>query len=325
MIQIEVGPRDLAASRFAVSPLFETHSVVGILAGRAHPGPLWPWAVRARAGYRELSRDPGVRALAWLKRRDGYVADFLAPMPTGPSVTVAEQLAVVRATPPSLARAELDRNLDGLEAPDSAALAVLTAPDAAGLLADALEAVWTALIAPDWPVLLSILEQDLLYRAGRLTAYGWAKALDDLSPRVRWRDGRIEVTGSSDGHHSLGGAGLLFIPSAFDDLAYTLDDANWPPTLIYRARGVAGLWSAPAGRDTEALSRLLGRTRARLLHALAEPATTTWLCARLGLSLGTVGDHLAVLHSTGLITRRRNGRSVVYTRTPLGDALSGAS
>ncbi|MEO3890795.1 helix-turn-helix domain-containing protein [Nonomuraea sp. B5E05] len=53
------------------------------------------------------------------------------------------------------------------------------------------------------------------------------------------------------------------------------------------------------------------------------PATTTQLVRQLGLSLGAVGGHLAVLRESGLVTRTRTGRSVHYERTPLGESLAG--
>ncbi|MGK5556721.1 helix-turn-helix domain-containing protein [Actinomadura kijaniata] len=169
----------------------------------------------------------------------------------------------------------------------------------------------------------AILDQDLLYRAGRLAAYGWAEALDDLSPRVRWRaaDSVIEVHGFADGRVDLDGRGLLFVPTAFFDLAAQLEPA-WPRSLFYRARGVATLWETRPGPPPEALANLLGRSRAALLAALADPATTTWLSARLGMTLGAVGDHLRTLREAGLVTRSRTGRSVLYTRTALGHALA---
>jgi DNA-binding transcriptional ArsR family regulator len=276
---------------------------------------------RVRPAFHGLAHDPAVRALAALWRRRGYIADFITPPPSRPNVTVTEQLAQVRATPLPQARAELERNLDGLPTPAPAALAVLKAPDVVERLAAALEATWEALIAPDWPVLRSVLEQDLVYRAGRLTTYGWGRALEDLSPRVRWRSdpGVIELAGLPDGRHRLAGAGLLFVPTVFSDLGCQLDQ-NWPQTLIYRSRGVAALWERPQ-HGPDALGRLLGRSRAELLLALDAPATTTQLSVRLGASLGGTADHLAVLRASGLVTKARSGRSVLYRRTPLGDAL----
>jgi predicted MarR family transcription regulator len=40
------------------------------------------------------------------------------------------------------------------------------------------------------------------------------------------------------------------------------------------------------------------------------------------MPVGSVGDHLKVLHEAGLLTRARAGRSVLYQRTPVGDALA---
>ena len=91
------------------------------------------------------------------------------------------------------------------------------------------------------------------------------------------------------------------------------------------ARGVAALWERPGrAQPGTALGRLLGPSRAAVLLALDQPASTTQLVAALSQSLGGVGDHLAVLREAGLITRARSGRSVLYRRTPVGDALASA-
>lgn len=324
MYRIEVGPGDLAASRFGIAPLHETITALGLAAGRVPAGPVGPWVERARPRYASIAADPAVRALAFLRRRHGYMADFVQPPPGRPNLTVAEQLAVARATPEPQAREEIARNLDGLPAPPDDVRAVLHAPDVVRRLSDALEAAWAVLVGPDWPVLRSILEQDIVHRAGRLAAYGWAEALDGLSRQVRWRGGMIEVDIPDEGAYRLDGAGLMFVPTVFSELGVALE-RNWSYTLMYRARGVAALWEGREPRDDDALARLLGRTRADLLRALAEPATTTWLSARLRVSLGGAGDHLAVLRASGLVTRERSGRSVLYRRTAMGDMLVGAS
>jgi DNA-binding transcriptional ArsR family regulator len=99
------------------------------------------------------------------------------------------------------------------------------------------------------------------------------------------------------------------------------DREPWLPGVIYPARGIATLWeqapAAPGG-----LARLIGGSRATMLADLAAPRSTTELAIRLSLSPGTTSHHLAALREAGLVTSRREGRSVLYARTPLGDALA---
>jgi DNA-binding transcriptional ArsR family regulator len=190
-----------------------------------------------------------------------------------------------------------------------------------------LAAAWQALLEPEWRTLRAILERDVVHRAGQLASKGWAAALNGLHADLAWRQGAIELTRwRTDEAAALDGRGLLFIPSVFvwPGLALSLDPP-WPPALIYPARGVSALWERPRqGGPGTALDRLLGTARAAILLALENPASTTQLAATLGQSLGGIGDHLAVLRESGLITRARSGRSVLYRRTPVGDALAAA-
>ncbi|MFB9469411.1 DUF5937 family protein [Nonomuraea salmonea] len=340
MLLIEVGPLDVAHTRYAISPLGEAMNALRVAAGEQPAGPLRPWAERIAPRYRQLVREiPEVEALTTLFRRDAYNADFIQPPPTGrrgnlAALTTREgdfaaELAVVRATPLERVRTELARNLAGMRRPPRHVQQILTAPDVLTRLADAIEAAWHALVEPDWPRLRTVLERDLVHRAGQLAMDGWAAALSDLDPRVRWRSeaerGVIEVrTGRRDvqERHRLDGTGLLLMPTVFGTLISYVEPP-WPYALVYPARGVANLFGPPpAHGGAAALARLIGPHRAQILRALAAPATTTQLVRQLGLSLGAVGGHLAVLRESGLITRTRTGRSVRYERTPLGDTLA---
>jgi DNA-binding transcriptional ArsR family regulator len=322
-VLIEVSPADLAGCRYAISPLIETMSSLRLATGHDRIGVLRPWVDRIRPRAAELRRtDPSVGALVSLFRRDEN-ADFIHPPPSGPQRSFADELAGVRATPLARARVELARNLAGHRPPPAYAQRILDGPDVVDRLADALEAAWSTLVEPEWPRLRAVLERDIVQRAGRLAAYGWAAALADLHPRVSWTaDGTIAVRHRDTGRYPLAGRGLLFVPSVFADLVLAVEPPR-PFAMVYRARGVADILGPPPASAPDGLSPLLGTARAAILRALAAPATTSHLVAQLGLSLGTVGGHLAVLRDAGLVTRTRTGRSVQYVVTPTGDALIG--
>ena len=326
MIRLTVGPDDLAQSRFAISPLWELVHAIRALGQRdGRGGPAQPWVDRARDRFRTLERRADVEAVLVLQPR-GYGVDFLLPPPSSVATTVDELLDVVRATPLEQARTEIARALE-LSRPGARVREVLGREDVTTYLADVMAEAWRLLLAPDWPQLRAILERDVVHRAARLARDGWAAALADVHPRVRYVDGTVEIAAQvGEADADLAGRGLLLMPSVFvwPNVAYGFD-APWPPALIYPARGVAALWSPQRAGVPGGLARLLGPTRAAILVALDDPATTTQLVAALHLSVGGVGDHLAALRDAGVVSRARTGRSVLYTRTPVGDALVAAS
>jgi DNA-binding transcriptional ArsR family regulator len=337
VLRIEVRNEDLTMSRFALSPLWELTQALRLLAGgprQRDEAVLRPWLLRARDRYQRLARETDLGVIDALNP-PGWGADFLAPVPASVHSTIGELLDQVRSTPADQAQREVAVALSRQPRVEPRVERILTSDRAAGYVADVLAAAWRALLEPEWRTLRAICERDVVYRAGQLASRGWAAALTDLHADLSWRKGRIELSrwpagdstdARADDDADLGGRGLLFIPSVFiwPRLALSLDPP-WPPALIYPARGVSALWEQPGrtGPGT-ALHRLLGGSRAAILLALEDPASTTQLAATLGQSLGGIGDHLAVLREAGLVARARSGRSVLYRRTPVGDALAAA-
>ena len=329
VLRINVRNEDLTMSRFALSPLWELIQALRLLPGGSrHPDEtvLRPWLLRARDRYQALARETDLGVIRALNP-PGWGADFLAPVPVSVHTTIGDLLDQVRSTPADQAQREVAAALARQPRIDPRVARILTSDRVAGYVADVLAAAWRALLEPEWRTLRAILERDVVYRAGQLASRGWAAALTDLHADLYWRQGRIELgRWTADDDADLGGRGLLFIPSVFiwPRLALSLDPP-WPPVLIYPARGVSALWEQPGrtGPGT-ALHRLLGASRAAILLALEDPARTSQLAATLGQSLGGTGDHLAVLREAGLVARARSGRTVLYRRTPVGDALAAA-
>ena len=234
--------------------------------------------------------------------------------------TIEQDLAAVRAADPAVVRAEI-AELEALRRPSAAVQGVLDDPAVADRVADALGLAWSALLEPEWPRLLAVLQRDVRHRGERLIESGWAAAVEGMHPSLAWRDGAIEVDRPEDAEEVLGGRGLMLVPSVFSGPGLALGwERPWRPMIVYPCRGTGIVEEAPAARDP--LAPLLGTTRAGLLVLLADAGTTTQLAAATGASLGATGDHLRVLLDAGLVARTRSGRSVVYRRTPLGDALA---
>lgn len=315
---------DLLNCRFAISPVGEAMLVARVLARPASYAHRLRWLSAQRPAIVELADECDLSPLLALLPQHGYTPDFLTPPPESPLAGAKEEFERIRATPKGRARREIERSLVD-RAVDPGVLRTLRRPDAAALVADLLELVWTRLVQPTWEPLRELLERDIAYRARRLAEGGFTRLFDDLAPRVALRGQRLQVQQRTQAAVGLDGAGMVFCPSAFlwPQVATRVDPPS-PPTLIYPARGAALLWGEEPERDSGATDRLIGSTRSSILRQLAEPANTAALARRLGRSPGNISDHLGILRESGLITRSRVGREVIYARAPLGHALVAA-
>jgi DNA-binding transcriptional ArsR family regulator len=323
-LALRFGPEDLLRCRFALSPLWETSNAIRTLAEPRRHGYHLPWLRRVQPELPRLELAP----LLAVQPVHGYTPDFLTPPPQSPLVTIDQELDRVRATPAGEVALELRRTLAEREGAPPPALRALQADPAAApeRLSELLRRCWQALLEPYWERIRDLLDADIAFRARRLADGGLERLFADLDPSVRFDGDTLEVGGRGVGHRDLAGEGLVLLPSVFVWPGVVLMlDLPWQPTLIYPARGIAGLWQAPPAQPPAALGRLLGRTRARLLLALAEPASTAVLARRLGQSPSGVSEHLSALRDAGLLTSYRIGRQVIYERTPLGIAVAGAA
>jgi hypothetical protein len=200
---------------------------------------------------------------------------------------------------------------------------LLTDPAAArDLLAAQLEAAWERLVAPFWPRIRALLDADVAYQSQQLAGHGLRRLLESIDQRIAWGDGTVVVNDGADTMVDLRGRGLVLMPSAYVwPLVTAITDEPWQPTIVYPARGIAGLWQQPPP-PPGALIRLLGRTRAQLLASLDRPASTSALAARHGLSLSGTSRHLIAMRDAGLLTGTRHRHEVRYARTRLGTELS---
>ena len=107
MITLRFGPAALAHVRFAISPLVEV---------AAQPATARRPRRRARCTCRgwsrrvELTADLDLSLLRALDPTGVYTPDFVSPPPDTPLAELEDELAVVAATPPEQARAEVERS-----------------------------------------------------------------------------------------------------------------------------------------------------------------------------------------------------------------------
>ncbi len=322
MPALDLTAGDLGKIRFAISPMSQLIGALQVLGGKGIPVGLEEWRADRLARYEaRCAVDPVLPALTELLVTTSYVPDCLSVPPRATTATIETELQMLRRTPTAQVRADLERSAAEQSGADATDLSELwNTRELSSLLADTLSDAWLHLVAPDWPTIKAILERDIQHRGGVLVTRGLAAALGDLDPALRWYPGgQLVRRNSATEPHQLDGAGLWLVPNAYGG-GWLCLDGRGAFALTYAARGVAGVGRTVA-QPAAALQELIGRSRAVVLSALERPATTSQLAGELRMSMGAVGDHLAVLRKNRLVIRTRAGRAVLYRRTALAEAL----
>ncbi|SFQ96325.1 Helix-turn-helix domain-containing protein [Lentzea waywayandensis] len=305
MIEFVLGESDLVDVRFAVSPLSELTLSLRVLKDPAKYPLHVPWARRIR--------DVDTEVLLALSTGRGWTPDFLSPRPLTPFTRIEDEFAALRETPTRTLRRDL-RAVFG-EVP-----AVLRDR---GRMLDALENYWHAALARQWDRLRAVLEADIGHRGREMAQHGLAAMFAGISDRITFTSPvvQVRIVGAEPRRVEAGGQGLTLIPSVFARRTAVPVDPGAPPLLIYAARGAGTVWETGLVRGPRALAGVLGQVRADLLAELAQPCSSTDIARRTGVTVSAVNQHLRALRDAGLLASQRHGRSVVYARTELGDAL----
>ena len=325
LVVLELDVADLAATRFAISPLCETTRAMLLLARPSPAAVNLPWVRWARA---KLGRQPLRLPRAWPLIVNGLhcYPEFLNPAPAVREPELGDELARVRSTPAEAVRASLVRVFGDHPWPDSATELLQRPTESLAEIAAELAECHERLVMPHWERIRPVLEADIAYRSQLLAGGGARSLFSDLHPDLRWSQGTLVINdtdeGPPGGRVMLGPDGVVLMPSVFNWplVSYTKATSS-QTTLLYPARGTATVWEDSVTAASGAVEELLGPARARLLGALRSPATTSALALRFGVTPSAISQHLAVLNRSGLVERQRSGRRVLYQASELGLAL----
>ncbi|MFI0713483.1 DUF5937 family protein [Streptomyces inhibens] len=325
MLHIHFDERDVARVQIAAEPdpLWETVLAMHQLAPAGRGVAVYAaWRDRARRELDERGLTRAARLISALAPADArYFPDFLTPDAARDGL--AAGLAALRDTPRARLTAESDRAALPDRLPHWAGALATGSRQPLDELADAFTEVHRAVIAPDWTEVAATVDCDRSARARTLCHDGVDAMLNTFRPTLRWEPPVLHVDYPYERDLRLHGRGLRLIPSHFcRRRPIALADPGLPPVLVYPVAHSTA-WAPATSRSChpQALSTLLGRTRARILAALDDPATTGELARRLRVSAPSASEHVSALREANLARSHRDGGCVIHALTPLGTAL----
>ncbi|WP_205740330.1 DUF5937 family protein [Haloactinopolyspora alba] len=271
-----------------------------------------------------------MQLLTTVVRPVGYIPDFLHPTLGDRSPSFDDGAAEVSAADPQVVAAELSHLAEHPLAQRGEGRArrvrmlreLSRSPeDALTRIVTELERYWNVAIRPFWPRIEALLQADLSYRMDQLASGGVQQLFATLHPSLTFNEDTLEIVKYYDGYAELRRRGLLLIPCVFAWPDVIVRTADPQPAVTYAPRGVGLLWEAEPSTHKSPLGDVLGRSRAAILAQLDLPMSTTQLAAQFDRSAPTINTHLKSLQAVGIVSARRDGQTVLYSRTELGDSL----
>ena len=325
MLRIHFTAQDLARTKIACQPDPMWEVLLSLYLLRASHGAVVfdRWRLEARRRLRGA-----MQFLQVLVPVFGSSPDFLTPAGDG---TLECRIETLLGTPRDRLRADVALIAQERTLPVWSADLARGRPEVLRALGGEIHHYFHRCLAPHWDQARQHVERDAASRV-RTVAHGGIDALlATLVPGGRWVPPVLELHYPVDRSIQLDGRGLILQPAFFDhpspsgQFVTTLVDPSLPPVLVYPVDHQYNWISTaetPGSLSADPLDALLGRTRARVLRAIADgPCTTSELATRAAAPLSTVSRHASILRDAGLLTSHRDRNTVLHLISPLGTSL----
>ncbi len=314
--RIHFTAEDMARTRVAstLGPLAETMFGLWMIRRYGTKVRLSPWHERA---VRNLT--PEMRPLLALLPADALGVDLWSL--TGEAATFEQGIDALMAMQPAHVRAELAYTCSFTHLPNTVWRIADNDGHGRQALARAARVSYRTLVEPHWTRISDQLQAARMSKGRLMLEGGLERLLTTLSPLVHWQPPVLELLVDEDADIYLSGRGLNLVPSLLlGERPMLLTDIvhqDQPPTLVFPAASDPAGMLEPAKRG--GLATMLGRTRAAVLAALGEGATTAEVAQRVKLPAAHANHQLTLLRQAGLVATNRRDDQVLHSLTSLGE------
>ena len=323
MLRIYFSGDDIARTRIAAAPdpLWELMLALQMLSPQ--PGDLLftGWRKEATEALRQAGLGPPLKLLRALNPNVGYFPDFLNPIEALRGLD--HGLEAIRRTPKRMLSRDVHELARSRKLPATAREVRDGDPGVLKALTNTMRACHELVLAPYWRRIETAIDRDRSAKVNALAHGGVQALLASLRPLAGWSDGELRVPAYRDQELHLDGRGLLHIPSYFIvNKPLTMFDPALPPVLVYPVQRPPDALPVRDTAKPQALSALIGPTRAAVLQAIGtNPRTTEELARRAGISAASASEHSGVLRRSGLVESDRDRNRMRHRLTALGLAL----